>query len=916
MGRPGNGDPASPVSRKAWARCRTASIGIALMAACAMLPVRGMARDEPLLVEEYLTRLGLDDLRVLHLERTLERESEDPRRLPLAVRLADLYAERMLDRADEPKVFEAMSAGLERLLERYPRARSAAVEVARLQADYRRAELLFLRWMDDRAARDDLRQASAILARIAPILMEQQRELNAQVDGISQRLERLDRNADPKPLERELVRVAAIAARATYFAGWSSYYLAVTEPESGAARERWEQTRRAFIKVLELPANEPFEKLQAELLNLESVWRSRAMVGLALCAVALRLDGEATALFRLLESPQSHPTVRNLLSYWQLMAFLNVQRWTDAQMLAEHTVNAMEGESTPGKIAFCAALVRAGFAARGGPANDSSRGWIDAGVKGLTRIRAHGTLLSLLGKYDLPLGADAGISVLLAKGRQVFQQAEQSRKADDYKAAAAYLRQALSNPAPEGEPLMTAECRQLLAWCWYRHGDFEAAAKEFTQAAQLFSERGAGAGASAAWMAFVCHEARRKSNPAAKEAAVASLQWLLAKYPDCEKVKQAEFQLLRLRSEGMDREQRIAAYAGIEAAHPGAEMARAELCLLLYEDWRELGPNEPARDRRMEQLLNAVRSYFAIRSAAVGSANSGGTTSPEEIEKLGSAPNADATSRLSMELRIAMIGADVLLAAPRVDVTEQQQAARRREVGEWLARAEVLSHGLPESSGVVLELHYRQLQLAEWDGNQSRLRSEATFLSQKGAGSVFETPALLLQARRLDESLRKVAPDAESERTMLEQAHEVYDRLSRRLGDDVATLRNAANARSALTRLAQLDLQLHRHAAAAARFERLLEARPNDRTCLRNAAAAYEQAGEPAKALPKWRALAAGLPKGTSDWFEAKFHQLDCLAQVDLPASRDAFRQFKAIYPQLDDTIWRPRFQELERRLQ
>jgi tetratricopeptide (TPR) repeat protein len=374
--------------------------------------------------------------------------------------------------------------------------------------------------------------------------------------------------------------------------------------------------------------------------------------------------------------------------------------------------------------------------------------------------------------------------------------------------------------------------------------------------------------------------------------------------------------LLRLRTEGKSREQRIAAYAGIASDHPSVELARAELCLLLFEDWRASEPDEPDQDRRSEQILDAVRAYFTTHYTSAGGTGRGTTAAAAVTAKSGSTPAAEASASPPMELRIAMIGAEVLLAAPRTGAAEQQQAARRREAGEWLARAEALTRGMPESSSVVLELHYRQLQLAEWEGNNPRLRREADYLTRRGAGSAYETPALLLQARRLDEALRNAARNAEPEQALLEQAHEAFERLSRRLGDDAATLRNDANARSALTRLAQLDLHLRRHAAAAARFERLLEARPNDRNYLRSAATAYTQAGEPAKALPKWRALAAGLPKGTPDWFEAKFHQLDCLASVDRPACRDAFRQFQLLYPQLGDETWRPLFQELERRLQ
>ena len=106
------------------------------------------------------------------------------------------------------------------------------------------------------------------------------------------------------------------------------------------------------------------------------------------------------------------------------------------------------------------------------------------------------------------------------------------------------------------------------------------------------------------------------------------------------------------------------------------------------------------------------------------------------------------------------------------------------------------------------------------------------------------------------------------------------------------------------------------HAAAAKRLSQLLAVFPTDQSYLRRAGLSAFQAGEHAAALEHWRKLVAGLPKNADNWYEAKYYQLACLAQLDRAKAREAWGQYRILYPDLGPPAWRGRFVELQQRIE
>src|SRR6478735_3742526 len=105
------------------------------------------AAEDPAL-EQYLTRLGLTDLRLTYLERLLTDESIPNKKMHLAGKLADAYAEELTAVAEQPEQFAKIKIRAEKLLAEFPAVRSPAEQAALLQADYQRSEALVIRWME------------------------------------------------------------------------------------------------------------------------------------------------------------------------------------------------------------------------------------------------------------------------------------------------------------------------------------------------------------------------------------------------------------------------------------------------------------------------------------------------------------------------------------------------------------------------------------------------------------------------------------------------------------------------------------------------------------------------------------------------------------------------------------------------
>jgi len=825
-------------------------------------PASTLATPEDEKLESFLTRLGLIDLQTVHLEKMLARETDEAKRLTLAQRLADVYASQLLAASDDAGKYDAVVRKINGLLARVPAAKTSLLEVMLLQADYYRAEAAVGKWIADRNDAASHADAQVILDRIAPELNRLQTELTAKQDKLLEEINKLEDGEQLALKEKELAVLQAIVGRASYFAAWSSYYRGLTKKSP----VDYEVALAIFRQLLGV--GDSYDDVEAEYLGLESIWRSRTLIGLALTEAALGHGEQSDRCFELLNHTSVPPQLRDQADYWRLQSLLNVERYADAITFATKQIAEFKGAATQGQVSYCVSLIQAAYAG-GAAANVQARPLGALGLGGLIKIGQRGTAKQLMAKYDIALDDNAGFYLRWLQGQQLFEHAEETKKEEDYAAAAASLTQALRDPAANNDLGAAGQCRSQLAWSLYRQGKYDAAGRDFQLAAERLIAARDDLAIDSAWMGFVSFQAASKSAPRFKDAAIDMLNMIKREFPAHEYAKRADYYIGKLRQSTSPAET-LRSLESVATDSPDYLTARYEITTILYQQWATAAAD--AKAAIAKQLFDATDTYLKLKSSE--------TDKSRLVRSLNQAAN------------VALNGAP----------------ANDDAAGKYLDQASSLATALPASNVAVAEHHFYMMQLAQRRGDALHERLNAGWLVQNAAGSRYELAAIIVMARTMDKKV-----EASGSADDLQEAFALYQRLVQLLGDTPEAIRASKNAQVANSKLADYAMRLGRYDIAAQRMQSLLEASdgPPSKSYLRRAGLASFAAQNYAAAIVHWRTLVKGLPKGSDEWFEAKYYQLASLFQIDATQARVAYDQFKLLYPELGPPAWRSKFEAL-----
>ncbi len=832
------------------------------------------AADEEKL-ERFLARLGLSDLQLVHLENSLESPTlAAGERTQLAQRLADLYAEQLMDSAGDQARYRDLMQRIELLLSRFPQANTPALQVMLLQADYNRAESQIAQWIADRSHQTALEESRKILQTIAPQLDDHQRRLNTQVESLFAELEKLpEGHPDLAAKENEVRRLQAVLGRASYFAGWANYYLGLAKAPSGMAEYR--RSVAIFRQLLAIEGDD-YAKIDPQWLSLDVIWRARAAIGLGLAEAAVSNLTASRAVFDWLGQPGVPSEIKDQADYWYVQGLINAGQRDQAHQYARQQIEAFSGPATQGKVSLCVALVRAGFGEANAASSAGSRELALAGIAGLAKLGQYNAVQQLLEKYDIPLEQEQGFFLQWMRGRQRFAEAQKTQSADDYRAAAQVLAAALEQPDAADHTVAAGHCRYELGWCRYRAGDYDAAARTFELAVTPLKAAGAQEGANAAWMAFVSYKQLAEEQPRYVASAIDALQRIQRDFPNHEYAKKADYHAAQLQRTAGSPQDSIRNLKRIPRTDPRYLAARYDLCLLLYQQWSE-AKTPSAKTAAIHDLQEVALEYQ----------NSAGTRGDQD-----------------RQVRVLSL---VVAAALSNDPPDQSLAEA------FLKRAAPLARGLADDSSTKAEFHYRALQLARRQQDDLARRTHSQWLLDHAGASVYETSALIEVARDLEQRL-KAASDTDRA-ALQEEAYTIYARLVQRLGDSPAVLGSKKNARVALDRLAEQAYATGRYAEAARGAEALLALEPKNQNYLRRAGLAHFQTGRFESALAQWRTLAFGLGRGSQEWFEAKYYQVASLSETDREQARKTLDQVQLLYPNFGGPPWEKKFEALAQRL-
>jgi tetratricopeptide (TPR) repeat protein len=834
--------------------------------------------DDAQSLDQFLARLGLGDLRLANTERMLARETVPAKRAELARKLADGYAEELIAAADEPERFAALKSRVDKLLADVPDARTPAVEVIVLQAEYQRAEAMMLHWLEEPSDKASLEQAVAILSHVQPQLSARQQELAGAVDRDADRIDQIKNERDRLAAERQLSRQRAVAARADFFAGWAAYYLGVSRQGTAAARADYAEAKLHFCRMLDVSDAKDYEAVDAEGLGLDSVWRSRAVVGLGLAELGLRRIAAANRVFGWLHSSSTAPLIRDQADYWHLQGLLNAGLLREATDYASREADRFTGTPSAGKTSLCTAAIRAAAVLPTNQADDRRR-LLELGIRGLARMRQFDALDKLIEQYKLDEGAlatDFHLSWL--RGRRQYLAAEKSKQADGFRAARDTLTAALAMPPAKVDVPEAGQARYYLAWARYRLDEIDAAGRLFHEAATSLRSAVPEVAVQAAWMHASCLVQLANKDKRQTAAAITALHAFKQEYPTSDEAQRVDLLITRLRHTSGDATEAIRELVAIQPGNASYLSAQYELCQLRYQLWSK-AKSEPAKAEPLgADLLKTVDRFLAM---------------------------SDKANDNERRLKAALLAVDVLQSAPSVD--------QARVTALLTSVANAVNH-LDAKNPAVIEYQYRRLQLAQRTGDVSALKQAAAWIADHGTGTQYELPGLVIVAREADAAVASaVASDRAAKAA---EAAKIYTRLVALLGDSPAVLGSNKNALAATSKLAQYDEELKRWPQAAERLQRLVEAAPKDRRLLRRAALATFQAGQYSQSLSYWRTLLSGLENGSDEWLEAKYFQLACLEMTNRPTAEKVLKQLKVLFPDIKSAAWREKFAELESRLQ
>ena len=779
--------------------------------------------------------------------------AKNPRREPLARTLADHYANRLLDAAD-PAELDAVQEKITALLARFPALRTPQLDTIVLQGEFIRGEKDFGQWVfhpEDTRTRD---RAAEIFARIGPSL----RAHAATLETTRQRLEAEAEKAPDGPARDTRFRIADRAAqhfgRAAFLAAWSHYYLAQLK-HLDPADETLRQASALFRKLI--PVEDAPKDADLEELDLASRLRAKAALGLALVDIATGKLDAGTAWFHALAGNQVHPEVRDAVSFWYLLALIRAGKAEDAIAFAK-SQTAPGQAAPPGQINFFKLLVTQAGSQKGL--------WLPLGQEGLLGLTQAGhaeAAGALASQYKLPVSEDSWPGRLLA-ALALLETAEKSSAAADYRRAADAFLSARERGEKNSAPWIKAGYQA--AYCLAKASDWPGTLRLLEPSLQQIRDKHPELGGDATWLLAVTYENLLAKDPALRSKRLETLKQFTRDYSGHSQAKKAQASLAAADAP-------MAPGATTPQPIPVSPRDRLKAD---YLAWRALRA-DPAKAKDALEKIQASAGKILEQPAG------------EETK--------------SPRLEASLMLADTHLAA------SPPQTARAAEV---LKQGEPLTRDLPADNRLSSDFQVMRLHLAQATGDLPMATAAATWLASHRKGTPLHEAALVGVAKTADARLASASDGTAA----LAAAVQAYEPLVRFLGETPESVKNNRNTRIATFRLAELQFTQGRMDDCRALLEqRLLKAFPRETKYLRLMGLACNDGRATDQALECWRLLTTGLPPGSPEWYEAKYHHMANLSLKSIGDAQLAFSQFKVLHPDMGPEPHRALLLQLEKKL-
>lgn len=836
---------------------------------------------------QELSRLRLYDLQTQVLERALQ-EANSERKPAIASQLALALSKSMETPSDlapelAAKQTEMRQSQLEKLLAEYPDAATPTLQVTILEQEYQRVERQIGNWLNEPVVSTGREEARKAIHLLLPRFTSLRATLLKEQERLATKLEGKTASREVEALEAEATKVEIQLTKLGYLQGWAEYYGGLTLVDAGEQKKLWTEAQKTLQELLTISESRSYPTVDSSNMNLETPWRARTVIALGLTESGLGNAVDSDLVFSWLGNPAVSAELFDQARYWRLQGLLYAGRWKQGLAFVRAQPEYLTGTASQGKANFAIALIRGG--ARATSTGEAAIGTDlqKLGIAGLVRLKQYFTLQDLSKKLQLSsTPAGQGLWLLGMEGKERFSQAEKSHKKEDFQAALSLLQKALASEDAKEEAVFAAELRYQSGWCHFRLEEWDAANKQFRSAVNPLRRTKPELAQQASWMAFAALQKLADKDPKQATAALRALDTFQQEFPKSTLATKANLYRARLAKNDKVALQTIEKLAKIPAGDAGYQEAQAELAVLYKQqyDAKVTEKQEAEAAAIAQKILQAVDRYLDLPVSS----------------------SAEITDQ-SLSLSLVALG---LLREPTPDnqTRFQKYVQKGERVAVTLDKEDPLKH----------EWLYRAFQqsLAAKDNKQAEIYAEQ--LAEADADSPYAAPALVIQAKKLDDELSASTSPAQR-LLVLPKVVAVYRKLRVTAPKDPAELKANKNAATILSRLAQYEQELGNLAVADEILQQLLKAFPTDKKTLQRLMSLNQELGRPEPTLEFSRPLLSALAVGSDDWLGAKYCQLWALSRTDSEKAKQVFKQLKVLLPVDKWNNWRERLEGLEQKL-
>lgn len=871
------------------------------------LPRIATVVDEIDPLDGWLGALKLPALRAALLEEVLEDAPAGASGDEVARRLAQAYVD-VLDATSDAARRAEIEQRATKLLSDRPAADSADLRLSLARSMYERTEAIVERHRLRLAEPAEIEAARESLSRLIESLTQLATQAARRVEQLEKQEENVTGPSDRAMLSEGLTQARRTRSVAHFLAGWSSIYaaeLTAGEERRGLAAK----SLRHFGWLLNAaPGEAPtIERLPEQSVTFEHV--GRAVLGVAMATSLLGDDIGAMRWIEVLEkNGPPPPSIASQMLARRAIVLSRAGRWDDLAVLVPRGPGGVLGAGlAPVDARLITVLALEARAAGNAPQTAATLG--EAGLAALAAQGQIGQVLDLATRYFDGLdGVASGAFMpayirglreverarraLAESGEREDQPATSPVASASFESASKFLTIALESsdaarfaPALPGVSLLRART----AFGAARQPEaLRKAADLFVTASEALEPVDRQQAVLALRMAIraidLAIETGKSDALTAQRRTVADR--VISRFPDdpaaavlvyeralsgAVPIETAIEDLLRLSENGS---------TGIAARHQASR--------LLYEQWR--GASGDRKAALGERFLDAALPGL------------------DDARRLTAGDGRDVVLRAVTHARRVL---DVALSSTPPDT---QSAERGIDLLQSL-----VSRGMVDDPAVLAEFEYRRVQAAI---AQRDLDAAELALGRLGGHDErLASSALRLLYQRAAEEWGGSAPGSEERRREGQRVArlgaivlgELKEPDRDVLRPDVATLHLVVARACAELYFTQGDETMRRTADLL--FKRLVSAHPRESSFLQSAGRFWFTSQDTEPALAAWRTLAGGLPQGSTDWFEARWHVLTMLEGLDPGRARALLAQHRVLYPDDGPPPWGPKITEIGSRL-